>query len=681
MEKTETKKQGSIAARYLAAVRQNPMGYRLFSVGLAFLLTAGTAAWLLISGASVALMLILSVAPLLFITASLLPMKPFYGSVFWVQRVLLFAGLCTGQAFLLQSFMDVLQETKLDAGEYGIWFFMWAGFAAAVGLLRWFTSGNSRRIAEGKRGGKFLRWERDTVLMFFPHSKVQRDESKKHTVLFGVFCGLLGLLAVFCVGGAIFLHNRFANMGFQALLFTIKNADDNGNPHLVLIIGAVIAGLILSGVFFCIYYTQKRGVRQLTARSLDKKEERVIPVFKGIPLMLWLFLTAAVLGGLYFAADSVSLFHYFKSMHDDSFYEEYYINPVNDLLTFPEKKKNLIYMYLESMENTFTSYDNGGNNSIDYIPELIEFEREGVNFSHTDGLGGLSVIYDNTSYTMGSTVAQTSGVPLFSPVGMTLKDDQTEMPGLRRMEDILHDAGYTQLFMIGSGGNFANYNKYVARYDDAVLYDKRDARKEGYTGDEDESFWGLSDTTVFKIARDKLTALAAQEKPFFLSLYTMDTHGPEGGFRCPLCDDEIENTYAAAVRCSSRQISEFVHWIQAQDFYKDTVIVMVGDHTAETVTRNAIIQDNGYVRNTYSCILNSDVVPVHEKNRLYAANDLFPTTLAAIGVKIDGERLGFGTNLFSDKPTLCEELGVSQYKDRITLITDYYYSHFWNLYD
>ena len=34
---------------------------------------------------------------------------------------------------------------------------------------------------------------------------------------------------------------------------------------------------------------------------------------------------------------------------------------------------------------------------------------------------------------------------------------------------------------------------------------------------------------------------------------------------------------------------------------------------------------------------------------------MFPTTLAALGVKIPGDMLGFGVNLFSDKKTLLEE--------------------------
>ena len=37
---------------------------------------------------------------------------------------------------------------------------------------------------------------------------------------------------------------------------------------------------------------------------------------------------------------------------------------------------------------------------------------------------------------------------------------------------------------------------------------------------------------------------------------------------------------------------------------------------------------------------------------------MFPTILATMGVKIKGDRLGIGTNLFSDTPTVFEEYGV-----------------------
>ena len=45
------------------------------------------------------------------------------------------------------------------------------------------------------------------------------------------------------------------------------------------------------------------------------------------------------------------------------------------------------------------------------------------------------------------------------------------------------------------------------------------------------------------------------------------------------------------------------------------------------------------------------------QNRRFTTMDMFPTTMVALGAKIDGERLGLGTNLFSGKETLREKMG------------------------
>ena len=37
--------------------------------------------------------------------------------------------------------------------------------------------------------------------------------------------------------------------------------------------------------------------------------------------------------------------------------------------------------------------------------------------------------------------------------------------------------------------------------------------------------------------------------------------------------------------------------------------------------------------------------------------DMFPTTLASLGVNIEGNYLGLGVNLFSDQPTISEQYG------------------------
>lgn len=51
---------------------------------------------------------------------------------------------------------------------------------------------------------------------------------------------------------------------------------------------------------------------------------------------------------------------------------------------------------------------------------------------------------------------------------------------------------------------------------------------------------------------------------------------------------------------------------------------------------------------------------------------MYPTVLAALGVKIEGHRLGLGTNLFSCEETLSEELGVDYFRTEVRKKSHYY---------
>ena len=49
---------------------------------------------------------------------------------------------------------------------------------------------------------------------------------------------------------------------------------------------------------------------------------------------------------------------------------------------------------------------------------------------------------------------------------------------------------------------------------------------------------------------------------------------------------------------------------------------------------------------------------------------------AAMGCRIEGERLGLGVNLFSDVPTLIEQMGFTEFNYELTLTSSYYLQQF-----
>lgn len=67
--------------------------------------------------------------------------------------------------------------------------------------------------------------------------------------------------------------------------------------------------------------------------------------------------------------------------------------------------------------------------------------------------------------------------------------------------------------------------------------------------------------------------------------------------------------------------------------------------------------DEDYTRKVYTTYINAEEDALSSR-RVYTTFDNFPTTLGALGVQIEGDRLGLGTNLFSSTQTLVERYGI-----------------------
>lgn len=169
--------------------------------------------------------------------------------------------------------------------------------------------------------------------------------------------------------------------------------------------------------------------------------------------------------------------------------------------------------------------------------------------------------------------------------------------------------------------------------------------------------------------------MASGDEPFSLTMLTADTHHVDG-FKCKYCGDEFDEQYSNVLACSDRQVYEFIKWIQAQDFYENTTIIITGDHL--TMDHRYIVEntDTSYTRRIYNCFINSAVGGENSKNREFITLDMFPTTLAAMGCTIEGDRLGLGTNLFSGKQTLCEKYGYEKLNGELSKRSEFYNKQF-----
>lgn len=388
--------------------------------------------------------------------------------------------------------------------------------------------------------------------------------------------------------------------------------------------------------------------------------------------MIALFLVAVIACGsagraAYEVYDELDVKEYLVSQKKEShFIEQNYVDPRTTKITFPEQKRNLIYIYLESMESTYASKEDGGGMDFNCIPELTTLAEENTNFSNSDKLGGGYPAYGGT-WTMAGIFSQTSGIPIKNSeqtddVNATLAEQSSFSSQARNLEDILADEGYNQCFMIGSDATFGGRRAYFESHGKGKteICDYNTAKENGQIPEDYYVWWGYEDQKLFANAQEKLTELSSKDEPFNFTMLTVDTHF-EDGYVCEQCQNEFEdNQYANVMACSSRQVDAFVKWIQQQPFYENTTIVIIGDHlTMDSDFCNDVSDD--YERSVYNVFINLpeglDTSFEKTHNREFATLDMFPTTLAAMGVKIEGDRLALGVNLFSDEQTLTEQYG------------------------
>lgn len=364
---------------------------------------------------------------------------------------------------------------------------------------------------------------------------------------------------------------------------------------------------------------------------------------------------------------------YFENKGEGStFIESNYVDPKEVSLTFPEKKRNVIVLYLESMEMTYADKENGGGFDENFISQLTQLSKENENFSSSSTVLNGASSTSGTTWTMGGIFAATSGLPLITQLAQNEMDTQDAFfKNATVLGDILDEEGYQQVFACGSDATFGGRKLYFTDHGNYAIHDLNYRKKIGDLPEDYYVWWGFEDEKLIEYAKEDLTELASSNQPFNYTMLTADTHF-EDGYVCDLCQDLHDgNQYGNVISCSDKQVSEFISWIQQQDWYDNTTIVITGDHpTMDSDFCDPVSSD--YSRRVYTAYINADPIENHSKGeRQYTTLDTFPTTLAAMGVSIEGNRLGLGTNVFSGEETLLEKDGMQMINTEFSKKSDF----------
>lgn len=445
------------------------------------------------------------------------------------------------------------------------------------------------------------------------------------------------------------INRKFGDITYEQILFHMNISLDSETRLLKSFLeNTLMLSIILLAVLYILF-----GLKQYRWAVWEKLAVWV----RQHALKLSLVYLAAVLGFVAYRIDFAEIVEDYHARNVfSSFYEENWVNPQNAEILFPKQKRNLVLIFAESFEATYLNKNNREFFKDDFMPEMRKLAEENINFSGDDDIGGMIAV-DGTQWTQAGLISQTCGIPLHLPIVKHNKflPKHGYLPKARCLSDILADAGYNQVFMTGMEKSYAGVDRFWNTHGNVRVLSWEYFKKKYQLSDETDPVRRriLRDGPFLEDAKEQLLELANKDKPFALTLMTMDTHGGWEFADEENCKPEFTERYKNVYKCSDAKVAAFIRWIQQQPFYQDTTVVLVGDH----LVMNDDIYENGkdIKRRVMNVFINADKPPLRSKYRQFSSFDMYPTIVEALGMHIRGRRLGLGVSLFAALPTLIEQ--------------------------
>ena len=493
------------------------------------------------------------------------------------------------------------------------------------------------------------------------------DESTKKSLLIKVISILFFIIGVTFIFFSNWFIDYFGIITPEQFLFNLKSPLKGTSTDMFKeIFMTPVFAIIASTTVFLIFMNFSYDI-SLTKDSIKKKilSKRILSKVSFILAFVCLVI------GVPYGSHKLNLSKVVKAYYSNSnYFDENYVDPRDVKMSFPSKKRNLIHIYLESIENTYLSEELGGYMNYNLMPELTELSKEGISFSNNDKFGGPYQTY-GSSWSVAGMVNMSAGIPLKIPIGAnSYGKSGSFLPGTITIGDILEAQGYNQTIMFGADSDSGGLTTFFNTHGSFNIFDYKAAKEKGLIPKDYNVWWGFEDDKLYEYAKDELTRLHKEGKPFNFTMETADTHFPDG-YLSENVENKYPEQYSNVIAYSTKEAVKFIRWIQEQPFYENTTIVVTGDHLS--MDKNYFKEfDPSYHRTIFNLILNAPITTDNVKNREFAPFDMFPTILASMDVQFEGDKLGLGTNLFSDKKTLIEEEGLESLQDGLERNSNYF---------
>lgn len=450
----------------------------------------------------------------------------------------------------------------------------------------------------------------------------------------------LNVLSLIIISSFVIMEGFFNTSDFSQIVFHILNFESLLVTRYTIVFA--VKGLVCFVVFYLIFY-------RVVFRKFSRKQQLFMSIF--------LFMISLLI--FYIRYD---LSAYIKDL---LFYEINYINPKDEGVTFEKNKKNIIILYIESLEDSYRDEKIFGMN---LLPNLSELQDKYTSIGSYEQMPG-------TGWTIAGIISTSCGLPVMYNVNSELEVFKTGafFSEAVCLQNILEHAGYRQYSILGSDKRFTNYDKFLSVHaqrtkiidinnfcgDNSGNVQWTDADR--HIKDLGIIEWGIRDREVYAMAKDVISQ-ASRFAPFMVTVRTLDTHPPYG-YLDEQCQEKYHD-FRDIILCADEMAAEFVYWAEQQDWFDETIILIIGDHLAmDNPLYNRYLESLSQRR-----IFNLMISPRRhrfDEKRNFTAFDVFPTLLREAGAVWNGGKLALGTALQTEEKNLFETYSETVFKHKL----------------
>ena len=290
------------------------------------------------------------------------------------------------------------------------------------------------------------------------------------------------------------------------------------------------------------------------------------------------------------------------------------------------ESKNLVIFLQESLGYQFVEAV-GGEKGI--TPNFNRLSKESILFRD---------LYSNGTRSIRGIAGTVAGN--FSVPGKGVVKRNKSQNDYFTIAKLLKPYGYYTSFIYGGESRFDNMKSWFLGngFDDII--DQSKFKNVQFTGT-----WGVCDEEVIDRANEEYKKLYSQNKKFASVIFSTSNHSPfdfpDG--KIDLLDGVDKKSVKNAIKYADFAIGKFIKLAKKEEYYKDTIFVVVADHNVRVYGDDMVPMDMFQIP---AIILGKDIKPyIYEK--LSTQPDVLATALDLMGLDLKYPIMGH--SIFSDK--------------------------------